>query len=42
MCHCGGVSGVLSVCRDGVELPVGFNSRQLKEAETRYAVMESA
>ena len=31
-----GVSGVLSVCRDGEELPVGFYSRQLKDAEKRY------
>ena len=35
-----GVSGVLSVCRDGAELPVGFFSRQLREAETRYSASE--
>ena len=35
-----GVSGVLSVCRDRVELPVGFFSRQLKEVETRYLATE--
>ena len=28
------------VCRDGGELPVTFYSRQLKDAETRYAVTE--
>ena len=29
-----GVSGVL---RDGMELPVGFYSRQLKDTEKRYS-----
>ena len=32
-----GISGVLSVSRDGEELPVDFFSRQLKDAETRYS-----
>ena len=35
-----GISGVLSVCRDGEELPVDFFSRQLWAAETRYAATE--
>ena len=35
-----GVSGVLSVIRDGMELPVGFWSRQLKDSETRYSALE--
>ena len=35
-----GISGVLSVYRDSQELPVGFYSRQLKDAETRYSATE--
>ena len=35
-----GVSGVLSVIRDGIEVPVGFRSRQLKDSETRYSALE--
>ena len=35
-----GTSGVLSISRDGEELPVGFFSRQLKDAETRYSARE--
>ena len=35
-----GVSGVLSVFREGKELLVAFYSRQLKDRETRYSVME--
>ena len=35
-----GVGACLSVCRDGGEFPVAFYSRQLKDAETRYAVTE--
>ena len=37
---CSGVSGFLSVFRDGIELPVGFYSRQLKDNESRYSVSE--
>ena len=35
-----GVSGVLSVFREGEELPVAFYSRQLKDRETRYSATE--
>ena len=35
-----GISGVLSVCRDGEELPVAFYSRQLQERERSYAATE--
>ena len=35
-----GLSGILSVCRDGKELPVAFYSRQLRGAERRYAATE--
>ena len=35
-----GLSGMLSVFRDGVELPVAFYSRQLRGAETRYSASE--
>ena len=35
-----GVGACLNVCRDGGGLPVAFYSRQLKDAETRYAVTE--
>ena len=35
-----GLSGVLSVFRDGVELPVAFYSWQLRGAETRYSASE--
>ena len=35
-----GLSGVLSVFRDGVELPVAFYSRQLRGAETCYSTSE--
>ena len=35
-----GVSGVLNVIRDGAELPVGFYSRQLRDAETCYTATE--
>ena len=35
-----GVSGVLSVIRDGMELQVRFWSRQLKDSETRYSASE--
>ena len=35
-----GVSGVLSVFREGEELPVAFYYRQLKDRETRYSAME--
>ena len=35
-----GISGVPSVYRDSQELPVGFYSRQLKDAETRYPATE--
>ena len=35
-----GVGACLSVCRDGGELSVAFYSRQLKDAETLYAVTE--
>jgi len=32
-----GISGVLSVCRNGAELPVAFFSRQLKDRERNYS-----
>ena len=35
-----GVSGVLNVVRDGAELPVGFYSCQLRDAETCYSATE--
>ena len=35
-----GIGGCLSVMRDGVELPVAFYSRQLRDPETRYSVTE--
>ena len=35
-----GVGAVLCVCRDGVKLPVGFFSRQLRGAEKRYPATE--
>ena len=35
-----GLSGCLTVYRNGEELPVAFYSRQLKPAETRYTVSE--
>ena len=35
-----GISGILSVCRNGQELPVAFYSRQLRGAEKRYTVTE--
>ena len=35
-----GVSGVLSVFREGEELPVACYSRQLKDRETRYSATE--
>ena len=35
-----GMSGVLNVIRDGAELPVGFYSRQLRNAETHYSATE--
>ena len=36
---CSGVSGFLSVL-DGMELPVGSYSRQLKDNESRYSASE--
>ncbi len=35
-----GVGAVLSVCRDGEELPVGYFSRKLKPAERNYSATE--
>ena len=35
-----GISGFLSVCRDGEELPVAFYLRQLQERERSYAAIE--
>ena len=35
-----GVGAVLSVCRDGDELPVGYFSRKLKPAERKYSATE--
>ena len=35
-----GISGILSVCRNGTELPVAFFSRQLRGAERNYAASE--
>ena len=35
-----GIAGVLSVIRKEEELPVGFFSRQLRPAETRYSATE--
>ena len=35
-----GISGILSVQREGLELPVGFYSRKLSPAETNYAATE--
>ena len=35
-----GVGGVLSVCRDGEELPVGYFSRKLKSPEKHYSATE--
>ena len=35
-----GVGAVLSVCRDGDELPVGYFSRKLKPAERNYSATE--
>ena len=35
-----GISGILSVCRNGAELPVAFFSRQLRGAERNYAASE--
>ena len=35
-----GVGAVLSVCRDGEELPVGYFSRKLKPAEKNYSATE--
>ena len=35
-----GISGILSVQRVGLELPVGFYSRKLSPAETNYAATE--
>lgn len=35
-----GISGVLSVLREGQELPVAFYSRKLRPAETRYSATE--
>ena len=35
-----GMSGVLNVIRDGVELPEGFYSSQLRDAETCYSATE--
>jgi hypothetical protein len=34
------ISGVLSVCRNGAELPVAFFSRQLKDRERNYCATE--
>ena len=35
-----GVGAVLSVCRDGDELPVGYFSRKLKPTERKYSATE--
>ena len=35
-----GVAGVLCVLRQGLELPVAFFSRQLRQREQHYAVTE--
>ena len=35
-----GISGIISVCRNGAELPVVFFSRQLRGAERNYAALE--
>ena len=35
-----GMSGVLNVIREGAELPVGFYSSQLRDAETRFSATE--
>ena len=35
-----GIGSVLSVCREGKEVPVAFYSRQMKERETRYSATE--
>ena len=35
-----GIGGVLSVCREGKEVPVTFYSRQMKERETQYSATE--
>lgn len=35
-----GVGAVLNVCRDGMELPVAFYSRQLRGPEQRYSATE--
>ena len=34
------VMGTIFLVRDGAELPVGFYSRQLRDAETRYSATE--
>ena len=35
-----GIAAVLSVCRDGEELPISFYSKKLSPAETRYSATE--
>ena len=34
------ISGILSVCRKGIELPMAYYSKKLTPAETRYAATE--
>ena len=35
-----GIGGALSVIQEGKEMPVGFYSRKLKDAQTRYSATE--
>ena len=35
-----GIGGALSMIREGKEMPVGFYSRKLKDAQTRYSATE--
>ena len=34
------ISGILSVCRKGIELPMAYYSKKLTPAETRYVATE--